>query len=129
MSGEGGRRREQETGERRSQRIGVAFSEAELAVVRAAAGREGMSAGWVGQQAMAVAQQVLVPVSADRADVLRELVMARAGLREIAVRLDALAADGRAGVAPSEVADRVRAAVVRVDEATVAVMRERRARS
>ncbi|MFE5537097.1 hypothetical protein [Streptomyces sp. NPDC056492] len=71
--------------------MGVAFSPAELAVVRAAANREGMSAaGWLGRQAMAVAQHVLVPVSADRADVLRELVMARAGLREIAVRLDAL---------------------------------------
>ncbi|MFJ3928542.1 hypothetical protein [Streptomyces sp. NPDC090022] len=130
MAGEGGRRRERETGERRSERIGVAFSPAELAVVRAAAGREGMSAaGWVGQQVMAVAQHVLVPVSADRADVLRELVRARAGLREIAVRLDALAADGAVRVGLEEVVADARAAVVRVDEATVAVMRERRART
>ncbi|MFJ6940539.1 hypothetical protein [Streptomyces sp. NPDC101132] len=108
----------------------MAFSPAELAVVRAAAGREGMSAaGWVGRQVMAVAQQVLVPVSADRADVLRELVQARAGLREVAVRLDALGADGTAGAALGEVLVDVRAAVVRVDVATVAVMRERRARS
>lgn len=111
----------------------MAFSAAELAVVRTAAGREGMSvAGWVGRQAMAVAQHVLVPVSADRADVLRELVMARAGLREIAVRLDALDgldAGGAAAGASSGVLDRVRAAVVRVDEATVAVMRERRSRT
>ncbi|MFD0432143.1 hypothetical protein ACFQ60_47750 [Streptomyces zhihengii] len=79
MAGEGGRRRERESGARRSERVGVAFSPAELEVVRAAAVREGMSAaGWVGQQAMAVAQDVLVPVSADRADVLRELVKARA---------------------------------------------------
>ncbi|MEV0993049.1 hypothetical protein [Streptomyces sp. NPDC049949] len=111
----------------------MAFSAAELAVVRAAAGREGMSvAGWLGRQALAVAQHVLVPVSADRADVLRELVMARAGLREIAVRLDALDgldAGGASGAVSSEVVDRVRVAVVRVDEATVAVMRERRSRS
>ncbi|WP_190344863.1 hypothetical protein [Streptomyces venezuelae] len=130
MAGEGGRRRERETGERRSERVGVAFSPAELAVVRAAAGREGMSAaGWVGQQVMAVAQHVLVPVSADRADVLRELVRARAGLREIAVRLDALGAGPAAGAGLEEVLAEARAAVVRVDEATVQVMRERRART
>ncbi|MFJ5552526.1 hypothetical protein [Streptomyces sp. NPDC093225] len=110
--------------------MGVAFTPAELAVVRAAAGREGMSAaGWVGQQVMAVAQQVLVPVSADRADVLRELVRARAGLREITVRLDALGADGTAGTGLEQVLADARAAVVRIDEATVAVMRERRART
>ncbi|MEV7416493.1 hypothetical protein [Streptomyces sp. NPDC089919] len=120
----------------------MAFTPAELAVVRAAAGCEGMSAaGWVGQQVMAVAQQVLVPVSAARADVLRELVTARAGLREIAVRLDALGAageagasgaeggDGAAGAGLGEVLAGARAAVVRVDVATVAVMRERRART
>ncbi|MCC0100734.1 hypothetical protein K7B10_39495 [Streptomyces flavotricini] len=85
----------------------MAFNPAELAVVRAAAGREGISvAGWVGRQAMAVAQQVLVPVSADRVDVLRELVKARAGLQEFAVRLDALdvvGAGGTTGAAPSDV--------------------------
>ncbi|GHE46448.1 hypothetical protein CP980_34960 [Streptomyces vinaceus] len=126
----GGRRRERESGERRSERVGVAFTPAELAVVRAAAGREGMSvAGWVGLQAMAVAQHVLVPVSADRADVLRELVKARAGLREIAVRLNELGGDGTAVGALEEVLAEARGAVVRVDAATVAVMRERRSRT
>ncbi|MEU9144014.1 hypothetical protein [Streptomyces sp. NPDC048349] len=86
-----------------------------MVVVRAAADREGTSvAGWVGQQVMAVAQHVLVPVSADRADVLRELVQARAGLRELAVRLDALDADGTAGAGLEEVVAEARAAVVRV---------------
>ncbi|WP_329191512.1 MULTISPECIES: hypothetical protein [unclassified Streptomyces] len=47
---------------------------------------------------MAVAQHVLVPVSADRGDVLRELLRARASLREIAVRLDALDAHGTTAV-------------------------------
>lgn len=108
----------------------MAFTPAELAVVRAAAGREGMSvAGWVGLQAMAVAQHVLVPVSADRADVLRELVKARAGLREIAVRLNELGGDGTAVGALEEVLAEARGAVVRVDAATVAVMRERRSRT
>lgn len=130
MAGEGGRRRERESGARRSQRVGVAFSEVELEVVRAAAVREGMSAaGWVGRQAMAVAQDVLVPVSADRADVLREFVRARAGLREVAVRLDALGPAGVTGVGLADAVADARAAVVRVDEATVAVMRERRSRS
>ncbi|MER7763818.1 hypothetical protein [Streptomyces sp. NPDC097619] len=110
--------------------MGVAFSEVELEVVRAAAVREGMSAaGWVGRQAMAVAQDVLVPVSADRADVLREFVRARAGLREVAVRLDALGPAGVTGVGLADAVADARAAVVRVDEATVAVMRERRSRS
>ncbi|MEU6315690.1 hypothetical protein [Streptomyces sp. NPDC047014] len=108
----------------------MAFTPAELAVVRTAADREGMSAaGWVGRQVMAVAQHVLVPVSADRADVLRELVTARAGLREIAVRLDALNADATAPAGWEGLLAEVRAAVVRVDAATVAVMRERRART
>ncbi|WP_345045254.1 hypothetical protein [Streptomyces sannanensis] len=109
----------------------MAFSPAELAVVKAAAGREGMSvAGWAGRAVMAVAQEVLVPVSADRADVLRELVQARAALREVALRLDATAAGGAGGRAGlEEVLADARAAVVRVDAATVKVMRERRARS
>ncbi|MGW1765147.1 hypothetical protein ACWCQL_13860 [Streptomyces sp. NPDC002073] len=86
-------------------------------------------AGWVGRQVMAVAQHVLVPVPADRADVLRELVKARAGLREIAVRLDALDPDATTPAGLADVLADARAAVVRVDAATVAVMRERRART
>ncbi|KJY46609.1 hypothetical protein VR46_08125 [Streptomyces sp. NRRL S-444] len=78
---------------------------------------------------MAVAQHVLVPVSADRGDVLRELLRTRASLREIAVRLDALDANGTTAVGLEGVLADARAAVLRVDEATVAVMREMRARS
>ncbi|WP_371594544.1 hypothetical protein [Streptomyces virginiae] len=55
----------------------MSFSDTELAVVRTAAEREGMaSAAWVGRQVMAVAQHVLMPVSRDAADVLRELIAA-----------------------------------------------------
>lgn len=90
-------------------------------------------ASWAGRQVMAVAQHVLVPVSRDVGDVLRELVAARVYLRETVTALRALAAAGppAAGL-PATAADvvaRALAAVARVDEATVAVMRERRPRS
>ncbi|MFD3776423.1 hypothetical protein [Streptomyces sp. NPDC058612] len=112
----------------------MSFSDTELAVVRTAAEREGMaSAAWAGRQVRAVAQHTLVPVSLDAADVLRELVQARVHLRETVTALRALAAAGPpgAGVPESAATAVARAldAVVRVDEATVAVMRERRPRS
>ncbi|MFD7788888.1 hypothetical protein ACFV4Q_38285 [Streptomyces nojiriensis] len=67
------------------------FNETELEVVRLAAGREGMSpASWAGRQVMAVAQEVLVPVSQDAGDVLRELVAARVHRRETVTALRAL---------------------------------------
>lgn len=123
------RRRERQAGQVRANRLTVAFSEAEFAVVRRVADGESMAAAaWAGHAVMAVAQQVLVPVSAERADVLRELVQARAGLREIAVRLDRHDAAGLAAGTSEEVLADVRAAVARVDEATLQVMRERRSR-
>ncbi|MDD9383081.1 hypothetical protein M8Z33_41845 [Streptomyces sp. ZAF1911] len=123
------RRRERQAGQVRGHRLNVAFSEAEIEVVRRAADRESMApTAWAGHAVMAVAQQVLVPVSADQADVLRELVVARAGLREIAVRLDRHGPAGPAVPAVDELLGDVRAAVARVDEATLQVMRERRSR-
>ncbi|MFE7181010.1 hypothetical protein [Streptomyces erythrochromogenes] len=111
----------------------MSFSDTELAVVRTAAEREGMaSAAWAGRQVMAVAQHVLVTVSRDAGDVLRELIAARVHLRETVTALRALAADPPATVLPepaAEVVARALEAVVRVDAATVAVMRERRPRS
>ncbi|MEU9236137.1 hypothetical protein [Streptomyces subrutilus] len=111
--------------------MNLSFNDAELEVVRLAAGREGMSpASWAGRQAMAVAQHVLVPVSQDAGDVLRELVQARVHLRETVTALRTLTADGPpvAGLAESAAAIVAQAlvAVARVDEATVQVMRERR---
>ncbi len=130
----GGRRRERQAGEPRKKRFYVSFSDTELAVVRTAAEREGMaSAAWAGRQVMAVAQHVLVPVSRDAGDVLRELVQARVHLREIVAELRAVAAAGPSGAGLPEsaaiVVEAALAAVVRVDEATVQVMRERRPRS
>ncbi|MFF9011067.1 hypothetical protein [Streptomyces goshikiensis] len=112
----------------------MSFSDTELAVVRTAAEREGMaSAAWAGRQVMAVAQHVLVPVSRDAGDVLRELVQARVHLRETVAALRVLGADGPLVAGLPETAANVVAqaldAVARVDAATVKVMRERRPRS
>ncbi|MFD3757979.1 hypothetical protein [Streptomyces sp. NPDC058622] len=112
----------------------MSFSDTELAVVRTAAEREGMaSAAWAGRQVMAVAQHVLVPVSRDAADVLRELVQARVHLRETVAELRSLTATGPSGAGLPEsaatVVEETLKAVARVDAATVQVMRERRPRS
>lgn len=130
----GVRRRERLTSEPRGRRVNLSFNDAELEVLRLAAGREGMSpASWAGRQVMAVAQHTLVPVSRDASDVLRELIAARVHLRETVTALRALAAaDPPAAGGPATAADvvaRALDAVARVDEATVAVMRERRSRS
>ncbi|MFE5723291.1 hypothetical protein [Streptomyces erythrochromogenes] len=114
--------------------MNLSFNDAELEVLRLAAGREGMSpASWAGRQVMAVAQHTLVPVSRDAGDVLRELIAARVHLRETVTALRALAAaDPPATDLPDTAADvvaRALDAVARVDAATVAVMRERRSRS
>ncbi|MFD6115283.1 hypothetical protein ACFWG0_35030 [Streptomyces yangpuensis] len=97
-------------------------------------------ASWAGRQVMAVAQHVLVPVSRDAGDVLRELVAARVHLRETVTALRALAvaelpavagppAAAGGPAAAAEVVARALEAVARVDAAMVAVMRERRSRS
>ncbi|MFI0596731.1 hypothetical protein [Streptomyces griseus] len=143
------RRRERQSGHRRKHRFYVSFDDTELEVVRTAAGREEMAtAAWAGRQLMAVAQHVLIPVSRDADDVLRELVTARVRLRETITALRALTAPVPPATAPSApvpgtapdstdtlpeavrvVLDEALRAVSRVDEATVQVMRERRPRS
>ncbi|MGW1437597.1 hypothetical protein ACWD7M_20420 [Streptomyces griseus] len=147
-------RRERHQTETRDKRLYVTFSATELAVVKTAAGREEMApAAWAGRQLMAVAQHTLIPLSADTADVLRELIRSRAHLQETLTALRALAAprapfpavfgtpaehpraplpSALAPVLPDavrEVVDEALEAVRRVDEATVQVMRERRPRS
>ncbi|MCR8945184.1 hypothetical protein NW249_24000 [Streptomyces sp. OUCMDZ-4982] len=149
------RRRERRTGHRRSHRLPVSFDDAELEVVRRAARREGLAPpAWAGIQLMAVAQEKLVPVSADAGDVLRELVQARARLRETVSALRALnhpappapvpgpPAPGTApvpvpglpapGTVPAtveSVLEQTLVTVSRLDQATVQIMRERRSRS
>ncbi|WP_299540680.1 hypothetical protein [uncultured Streptomyces sp.] len=124
--GTGGRRRERETAQPRSLRVPLSFNRAEMDVLVAAADRESMApASWAARAALAVAQEVLVPVSADRADVLRELVRARALLHETAMAVGELAPDHPD---TEDTLAAVRAAVVRIDGATLQVMRERRTR-
>ncbi|MFD5871701.1 hypothetical protein [Streptomyces sp. NPDC060322] len=101
-------------GDPRDRRFYVTFTATEFAVLRTAADRESMApAAWAARAALAVAQEVLVPVSADRADVLRELVRARALMREKAAAVGALTPDhprsgacggrpGRRGDAPGD---------------------------
>lgn len=145
----GGRRRERQTGRRRERRLYVQFDDTELEVIHTAARREGMApAAWAGRQLMAVAQEVLVPVSRDAGDVLRELVEARVRLRETVSALRALtgppsaepavctSAPGASGTptlgavpGAALVLEEALGAVSRVDQATVQVMRERRSRS
>lgn len=145
----GGRRRERRTGRRRERRLYVQFDDTELEVIHTAARREGMApAAWAGRQLMAVAQEVLVPVSRDAGDVLRELVEARVRLRETVSALRALtgpasatpavcaSAPGASGTptpatvpGTALVLEEALRAVSRVDQATVQVMRERRSRS
>ncbi|MFE9221686.1 hypothetical protein ACFYN3_35880 [Streptomyces lavendulae] len=130
----GSRRRERLTSAPRGRRVNLSFNDAELEVVRLAAGREGMSpASWAGRQVMAVAQHVLVPVSRDAEDVLRELIQARVELRETVAALRALAATGVPGagapVSADTVVEEALKVVARLDAATAAVMRERRPRS
>ncbi|PVC80730.1 hypothetical protein DBP19_35070 [Streptomyces sp. CS090A] len=139
------RRRERQTGKRRSNRFYVTFDDAELEVVRTAAQRGGMApSAWAGIQLMAVAQEVLVPVSRDAGDVLRELVQARVRLRETVSALRALTDPAPTAPTPNlptpgaapDLTEAVRSAleqtlltVSRIDEATVQIMRERLPRS
>ncbi|MFI5620577.1 hypothetical protein [Streptomyces sp. NPDC051567] len=79
-----------------------------------------------------MAQHVLVPVSRDAGDVLRELVQAWVHLRETVAALRALTATGPPvtglpGTAAT-VVEAALAAVARVDATTCPVMRERRPR-
>ncbi|MER7701226.1 hypothetical protein [Streptomyces sp. NPDC096095] len=77
--------------ETRDKRLYVTFSATELAVVKAAAGREQMApAAWAARQVMAVAQHTLIPLSADTGDVLRELIRSRIHLQETVTALHTL---------------------------------------
>ncbi|MYR14543.1 hypothetical protein GTY62_28855 [Streptomyces sp. SID724] len=148
-------RRERQPGNTRTNRVNMSFNDTELSVLSAAAKRDGELAlgAWAGRQLMAVAQHTLIPLSADTADVLRELIRSRAHLQETLTALRALAAPRApfpavfntpaehpraplpSALAPvlsdavREVVDEALEAVRRVDEATVQVMRERRPRS
>lgn len=131
----GVRRRAREAGGVRSKRIKVNYNDPELTIVREAAERDNQAvASWVGGAALAVAAEKVVPVSGDTKEVLQELIQSRRQLRRVDNSLSQVAhllhsggglTDERVKAALAQ----VQAAVRRVDEATLALMRERRSRS
>ncbi|WP_331758900.1 MobC family plasmid mobilization relaxosome protein (plasmid) [Streptomyces sp. NBC_01544] len=129
------RRRGREPGGPRAHRFKVSFNDAELAIIEAAADRENQAlASWVGQASLAVATELVVPVSADAKVVLQELIRSRGQLRRVGNNLNqvayALNAEGEVTNAQiSAVLALVNETVRHVDEATLQVMRERRPRS
>ncbi|MFJ3140257.1 plasmid mobilization protein [Streptomyces sp. NPDC086843] len=129
------RRRGREPGGPRSHRVKVSFNDAELAIVQEAADRENQAlAAWVGEMALAVATERVVPVSSDAKKVLQELIQTRGQLRRVGNNLNQVAytlnAEGEmTDVQVKAVLALVNETVRRVDEATLQVMRERRPRS
>ncbi|MET9994245.1 hypothetical protein ABZ061_32390 [Streptomyces mutabilis] len=111
------------------------YNDAELTIVREAAERDNQAvASWVGGAALAVAAEKVVPVSGDTKEVLQELIQSRSRLRRIDNSLNEVAQLLNSGGGVSDerikaVMAQVQAAVRRVDEATLALMRERRSRS
>ncbi|MEU2380313.1 hypothetical protein [Streptomyces misionensis] len=141
------RRRARESGGPRSNRFLVSYNDDELAVLLEAAARDNSAlASWVADAALAVATGILVPVSADAKEVLREQVNSRAQVARIGNNLNQMqrilnSVDG-AAVAHWDASDiavtaaqiqhvlaAVERAVKRLDDATLQLMRERRPRS
>ncbi|MET9399259.1 plasmid mobilization relaxosome protein MobC [Kitasatospora sp. NPDC002965] len=126
------RRRERQADAPRSHRVNLAFNDNELAVLHEAAGREGMApAAWAARAALAVAKEIVVPVSVDAREVLAELIQSRGELGRIGNNFNQIAFVLNSGgtVTPAQleaVSIRVEAAVKRLDDATLQVMRERR---
>ncbi|MFF4821332.1 plasmid mobilization relaxosome protein MobC [Kitasatospora sp. NPDC001309] len=128
-------RRRSRADDARTARVRFWFTETEMEVVRLAAARDNQSVGaWVAERSLAVAKEVLVPVSPAARDVLAELMRARSELSRIGSNVNqiARAVNSDAEVTQAQldaVLERATRAVERVDEATVQLMRERRARS
>ncbi|MDT3728785.1 plasmid mobilization relaxosome protein MobC, partial [Streptomyces sp. DSM 41972] len=118
-----------------SRPLKISFNDAELAIVQEAADRENQAlAAWVGEVALAVATERVVPVSPDAKKVLQELIQTRGQLRRVGNNLNQVAyvlnAEGETTDAQIKaVLALVNETVRRVDEATLQVMKERRLRS
>jgi hypothetical protein len=122
---------------RRDRRVNLAFNDAELALVAAAAEAAGMATGaWSSRTVVDVARGVVVPVPVDDRARFRELAEARVALGRVGTLLNQMAAamnaavvagePVQAAVTPAQVAAvfaRVDAAIQHVDAATVAVLR------
>ncbi|MFF4330719.1 hypothetical protein ACFYZT_29965 [Streptomyces sp. NPDC001591] len=120
--------------ERRSHRVNLAYNDAELAVLTAAAARTGMApAAWAADAALSVAKELFVPVAAGTKEVLAEFIQARHQVARIGNHVGqiAKALDVDNAMTPAQIAAVlavVETAVRRMDEATQMVMRERRPR-
>ncbi|NGO40614.1 plasmid mobilization relaxosome protein MobC [Streptomyces ureilyticus] len=129
------RYREREADGPRDNRLKVSYNDTELTIVREAAARNNQAlAAWVGNVALDVAKEKVVPVSNNTRDVLAEFIRARNQLSRIGNNVNqiakALNADGTvAGAQLAAALDAVLQSVRRMDEATRQVMRERRPRS
>ncbi|MFD5432176.1 hypothetical protein ACFWJ4_08350 [Kitasatospora sp. NPDC127067] len=108
----------------RSNRVNLAYNDAELTIVQEAAKRDGTAvSAWVARKALAVAKDQLVPVSADAREVLVELIRSRGELVRIGESVGSISTCG------AEPGTRlVEEAVQRVDRATLQLMRERASR-
>jgi hypothetical protein len=128
-------RRRERPEEPRGNRLKVSYNDDELTIVQEAAARSNMApASWIARAAFEVATEVVVPVSEDAKDVVQELIQSRAQLARIGNNLNQAAYVLNSGGTVTDaqlaaVLERVEAAVKRVDEATLQVMRERRPRS
>ncbi|MEU1312612.1 plasmid mobilization relaxosome protein MobC [Streptomyces cinnamoneus] len=129
------RYREREADGRRDNRLKVSYTDTELAIVREAAARDNQAlAAWVGDAALNVAKEKVVPVSVDARDVLAELIQARNQVSRIGNNVNqmtkVLNSDGTVtGAQLAAALEAVLKSVQRMDEATLQVMRERRPRS
>ncbi|MGW2181265.1 plasmid mobilization relaxosome protein MobC [Streptomyces sp. NPDC001732] len=112
----------------------MSYNDDEIAIVKAVADYENQAlAAWVGRMALEVAGGVVVPASVDAKAVVRELIEARKQLKRIGVNYNQIArvlnSDGVV-TDPQMLAvhQALTAAIRRVDEATLQLMRERRER-
>lgn len=128
------RYREREADGRRDRRIKVSYTDTELTIVREAAVRDNQAlAAWVGDVALKVAKEKVVPVSVGARDLIAELIQARNQASRIGNNVNqiakALHTDGTVtGAQLAATLDAVVRAIQRMDEATRQVMRERRPR-
>lgn len=127
-------RRRERPEQPRSKSVRLTYNDAELAIVREAAGRAGMAvSSWIARTALDAACGVVLPMAAEARVALEELIQARGQLRRVGNNLNqiALVLNSRGNVPAVELDVVLRAvaqAVGQVDVATVRVMRERRPR-
>jgi uncharacterized protein (DUF1778 family) len=128
------RRREREAGGTRETRIKVSFNDDEHALIKATAERERQAtASWVGRVALDVAEEIVVPTPINARAVVAELIEARKQAKRIGVNYNQIAkvmnSDGVVTDPEMLAVHRALVTVIRrLDEATLAVMRERKER-